>query len=73
MPVTTRTATCIRRLSLLHRWLNLSEDYARAVLASKNSKSEVHRELVLMALEDAKTQMDAAREEFEFHRMTHGC
>jgi hypothetical protein len=70
---TTVTAVCTRRLSLLHRWLSLSEEYSRVVLATMNSKSEGDRASLSVVVEDAKTQMDTARQEFEIHRMTHGC
>jgi hypothetical protein len=74
MPVTTRIAVCTRRLSLLCRWLSLSQEYSRAVIATKNSKPEAgNRAFLLGIIADVKSQMDAAREEFELHRMTHGC
>jgi hypothetical protein len=69
----TTTAVCTRRLSLLDGWLRLSEEYSRLVLATINSNSEGDRAFLLAVIEDAKRQMDTARQEFEIHRMTHGC
>jgi hypothetical protein len=58
---------------LLDRWLSISEDYTRMFLAAINSKSETERAVLRAGIEDAKTQMHAARRQFETHRMTHGC
>ena len=67
------TAVCTRRLSLLDRWLSLSEEYSRAVAATIRSKSEMDRAFFLAVIEDVKTQMNTAMQELEVHRMTHGC
>ena len=70
---TTATAVCTRRLSLLDRWLSLTEEYSRAVAATVRSKPEMDRAFFLAVIEDVKTQMNTAKQELEVHRMTHGC
>jgi len=69
----TATRVCSQRLSLLDRWLSISVEYARLVHAAINPKSEAERISLRRAIEDAKTQMQAARRLFELHRITHGC
>ena len=69
----TAANVCTQRLSLLDRWLSISVDYARLVHAAINPKSEAERISLRTAMEDAKTNLQAARRLFELHRITHGC
>lgn len=69
----TAAKVCTQRLSLLDRWLSISVEYARLVHAAINPKSEVERVSLRTAIEDAKTQMQAARRLFELHRITMGA
>jgi hypothetical protein len=69
----TATRVCTRRLLLLDRWLSISGNYTRVVAAAINSKSEAERVFLCARVEDANTQMHAARRQFEIHRITHGC
>jgi len=69
----TAANVCTQRLSLLDRWLSISVEYARLVHAAINPKSEAERISLRSAMEDAKTNLQAARRLFELHRITHGC
>ena len=64
---------CTHRLSLLYRWLKLSEEYSRVFLATVNAKSKREREFLRIVIDDVKAQMDTLREQLDLHRGTHGC
>jgi hypothetical protein len=53
----TATKVCTLRLSLLERWLSISRDYFRVVLAAIKSKSKIDRVFLRAVVEDAKTQV----------------
>lgn len=64
---------CTQRLSLLCRWLALSEGYSRVVIANVSAKSSREREFLLAVIDEMLTQIDDVRRELELHRVTHGC
>ena len=71
-PVSRRIA-CIQRLSLLSRWLALSEEYSRVVLARVTAKSRRDREFLNAVIDDILTQIEDVRRQLELHRVAHGC
>ena len=67
----TAAKVCTQRLALLDRWLSISVEYACIVHAAIDPKSEAERISLRTAIEDAKTQVQAARRLFELHRFTY--
>ena len=73
MLVTTSNAVCTRRLSLLERWLHISEEYVHVMLEAMKSTSEAEREFLRTVVVDTRSEMKTARRRLDRHRALHGC
>ena len=64
---------CPRRLSLLQRWLQMSEEYVAVVLEAMKSRSEAEREFLRTVIVDTRSEMRTAHRLLDLHRARHGC